>query len=734
METRTRTHRPRLGGLVWALAWTLLLASCGGGGGGGGGGDGGGGASPPTTPTPPNVLRLLPNAATGIGTVTCSVQSGTFAACAASYPAGTALVLRATAGTGSAFTGWLDGTAGAAGCNGTVGDCAITLTADSTVRPAFTLTAASPSVTATTASANGGGGAVGCSANGGPSGPCGSYAPGTQVTLTAQPNAASNFTGWSGGGCSGTAGCTLTLTSSVVVTANFSRPTLNVQISGSGRVISNPAGIDCTSACVAVFDKTQQVTLTAVGTVFAGWTSGGCTGTGPCVLTLDQGAFVVAAFLPTPQPRFAPQAPLVPPNTSALFGTSIALAGDTLAVGSPGDDSNAGAVFVYARTNGVWTQQAIVKASNAEAGDRFGVSVALSGDTLVVGAPNEDGAAIGVNGNQADNSAFASGAAYVYTRSASVWSQQAYLKAANTGAGDEFGNSVAIAGDTVVVGAHLEAGGATGVNGNGADNSKASSGAAYVFSRNGTAWTQTAYLKASNTGTSDEFGYSVAISGSTIAVGAYHEGNFATGVNGTITGAAAGSGAVYVYISTGGVWSQQAYVKASNTRSLASFGWSVTLSGDSLAVGAPKESNFGSGVGANQNVTGGADSGAVYVFTRTGSAWSQQVYIKALFPDLFDNFGWSVALASDILAVGSPFEDSNATGANGDQRNNNVSNGGAAFVFRRAGTTWSQVDYLKSANTVPAGVFGNSLALTADTLAAGASGEFRGAAYAFLAP
>src|SRR4029453_16131378 len=145
------------------------------------------------------------------------------------------------------------------------------------------------------------------------------------------------------------------------------------------------------------------------------------------------------------------------------------------------------------------------------------------GDTVVVGAHTEDSAATGVNGNQADNSAFASGAAYVFARSGSTWTQQAYLKASNTGASDLFGSSVAISGNTVVVGAFGEDSAATGVNGNQASSGATDSGAAYVFVRSGSTWTQQAYLKASIAGESDFFGVSVAISGNTVVVGASGE-------------------------------------------------------------------------------------------------------------------------------------------------------------------------------------------------------------------
>ena len=166
-------------------------------------------------------------------------------------------------------------------------------------------------------------------------------------------------------------------------------------------------------------------------------------------------------------------------------------------------------------------QEAYVKASNTGAADFFGWSVAISGDTVVVGAPGEDSSATGVNGDETNNSASAAGAAYVFTRSAGAWSQQAYLKASYTWPDDNFGWSVAVSGDTVVVGAYREDSLATGVNGNQIDNSATDAGAAYVFTRSAGAWSQQAYVKASNTGAGDRFGWSVAIDADTVVVGAY---------------------------------------------------------------------------------------------------------------------------------------------------------------------------------------------------------------------
>jgi hypothetical protein len=184
-----------------------------------------------------------------------------------------------------------------------------------------------------------------------------------------------------------------------------------------------------------------------------------------------------------------------------------------------------------------------VKASNAEAFDNFGNNVAISGDTMVISAMEEDSSATGVGGNQADNSAAVSGAVYVFTRTGGVWTQQAYLKASNAETGDFFGFSLALSGDTLVVGAPAEDSNATGVGGTQIDNSAIDSGAVYVFTRTGVIWTQQAYLKASNAETGDFFGSSLALSGDTLVVGTGQEGSNATGVGGNqADNSAAGSG------------------------------------------------------------------------------------------------------------------------------------------------------------------------------------------------
>jgi hypothetical protein len=434
----------------------------------------------------------------------------------------------------------------------------------------------------------------------------------------------------------------------------------------------------------------------------------------------------------------AQQAYLKASNTGAVdfFGYSVALSGDTLVVGAWREDSNAtgvngdqtnnsaesaGAAYVFTRSGSTWSQQAYLKASNTGAGDEFGSSVALSGDTLVVGANGEDSNATGVNGDQTNNSADIAGAAYIFTRSGSIWSQQAYLKASNTGSGDQFGISVALSGDTLVVGAFTEDSNAIGVNGDQANNSVESAGAAYVFTRSGSTWSQQAYLKASHSEAYDWFGYSVALSGDTLVVGATGEDSNATGVNGDQTNNSAESaGAAYIFTRSGSTWSQQAYLKASNTEATDVFGHSVALSGDTLVVGAYAEDSNATGVNGDQANNSADGAGAAYIFTRSGNTWSQQAYLKASNTGAGDNFGNSVALSGDTLAVGAYAEDSNATGVNGDQTNNSASQAGAVYVFTRSGSTWSQQAYLKASNTEAGDVFGNSVALSGDMLAVGA--------------
>ncbi len=372
------------------------------------------------------------------------------------------------------------------------------------------------------------------------------------------------------------------------------------------------------------------------------------------------------------------------------------------------------------------------KASNTGASDQFGYAVALSGDgdTLAVGAPAEDSNTTGVN-NGSNNSAANSGAVYIFARSSNSWSQQAFIKASNTGAGDRFGYAVDLSddGNILAVGAYREDSNTSGINGVETNNSATDSGAVYLFTRNDSGWTQQTYVKASNTGANDNFGYTVVLSGDghTLAVGAPAEDSATTGVNGDENNdSAADSGAVYLFTYSGGNWSQQAYIKANNSGAGDQFGSAIDLSkdGNTLAAGALEEDSNATGINGDENNNSRSNSGAVYLFTRSGNSWNQQTYVKANNAGAGDGFGHAVALSGDgrTLAVGAWGENSAAYGINGDGSNNSAADSGAVYLFTGNSSNWQQQAYLKAGNSNAGDRFGWSISLSSngDTLAVGA--------------
>lgn len=524
-------------------------------------------------------------------------------------------------------------------------------------------------------------------------------------------------------------------------------------------------------------------------------------------------------------------------NTEAndWFGWSVALSADgsTLAVGAPAEDSKAtgvdgdqsdntspssGAVYVFTQVDGLWAQEAYIKASNTEQpnedetqtlpNDRFGYRVALStdGSRLVVSSLLEDSSARGVNCDQgnllymdgSDNNKIKHGnvnvgAVYVFTRSAGEWAQEAYLKASNAWPEDRFGFSLAVAGDgnTIAIGTIDESVNLSGVFApasasassvcapantvpssaasssssvssssississvaassvsSGSNSSvspvAAKSGAVYVFVREEGVWSQKVYIKASNTNAGDAFGASVALSddGATLAVGAPGEDSSATGINGDQTSntikigereySSPEIGAVYVFRRVENVWTQQAYVKPGHVTLEQQFGASVSLSGDGnrLAVGAIGDLSKAQGVGGNpadydileEDIA--RQSGAAYVFTYSGTAWAQDVYIKASNAETGDQFGRVVRLSSDgmTLAVGTNTEQSLASGINGNEADNSGGTAGAVYVFTLSDSVWVQQSYVKPSYTRGGDRFGTAIGLSADggTMAVG---------------
>lgn len=370
------------------------------------------------------------------------------------------------------------------------------------------------------------------------------------------------------------------------------------------------------------------------------------------------------------------------------------------------------------------------KASNTGEYDGFGVSVALSGDgrTLAVGAPYESSAATGAwhpgdpgySGSQMDNSAPASGAVYIFAYTISGWEQEAYLKAWNAESFDAFGGQVALSyyGDTLAVGAMYEDSGSTGGED---DNSMPDSGAAYIFTRAGNSWAPGSLIKAFLQDEGDRFGERLALSGdgNTLAVSAMREDSAGNPIDNSVPD----SGAVYLFFRDGLDWQQQAYLKPPLDVDINDqFGSSLALSEDGgvLAVGNDfndSESGFG-----QDNAL--PDSGAVFVFTRTGNTWGNAAaFIKASNAEPMDYFGSSVSLSADgnTLAVGAPGEDGNGLG----ESNNSLVDSGAVYVFEYSSGLWTQKDYLKASSAGTGDAFGSSVSLSGDgaSLAVGAPFE-----------
>lgn len=337
------------------------------------------------------------------------------------------------------------------------------------------------------------------------------------------------------------------------------------------------------------------------------------------------------------------------------FGFRVSVSGDTLVIGAPNKDSNKGAAYVFVRNGTTWVQQAKLSASDGVAGDYFGVSVFVAGDTALVTAMYKDGE---------------KGAAYVFTRSGATWSQQAKLTASDVAAGERFGYRGSISGDTIVLSS--QGGSVFGVG----------LGAIYVFVRSGTAWTQQARLTANDSVTGDKFEV-VVISGDTIIVGnQYKDSN---------------RGAAYIFVRSGTTWSQQAKLTASDGVLGDLFGNSVFIDRDTAIVGSLTKNNKGaayvfvrngttwsqqailtaSDAAANNNfgivavggdiaVVGAMDNdnskGAVYVYSRNGTAWVQQTKVTASDAAANDRFGYGIAISGDTVVAGAASKD-NSKGA-----------------------------------------------------------------------
>jgi hypothetical protein len=369
------------------------------------------------------------------------------------------------------------------------------------------------------------------------------------------------------------------------------------------------------------------------------------------------------------------------------FGQAVSVDGAYTIVGADyatkaGGGNDAGAAYVFNLSGTTWSQQQKLVSSDLAAGDHFGNAVEIDGDTVAVGAYMEA------------TGASSAGSVYVFTRSGTTWSQQQKIQSADHPSYANFGGSVALDSNTIVVGAV-----------NYGDNS--GQGAAYIFTRSGTTWSVQQKITASDGASGDYFGgssASVSVSGDTLVVGAYLENSAA--------------GSAYVFTRSGTTWTQQAKIVASDAAASDQFGFSVGIDGDNIIVGAWYDDDDGT------------SSGSAYVFTRSGTTWSQQAKLTASDGEAGDNFGTKVGIDVSVspatVVVGAHNEDAGG------------SNAGAAYIFTRSGTTWSQQAKLTASNAGADDKFGTAVAIDDDTVVVGATGEDTtasgaGSAYVFLA-
>jgi uncharacterized repeat protein (TIGR01451 family) len=362
-----------------------------------------------------------------------------------------------------------------------------------------------------------------------------------------------------------------------------------------------------------------------------------------------------------------------------FFGWSVSLSGDRALVGAYQDDDNgseSGAAYVFDFNGTSWSETAKLKPADGAAGDYFGTSVSLVDDRALVASIRDDD-----NGDR-------SGSAYVFDFDGTSWSETAKLKSTDGAAGDYFGTSVSLSGDRALVGA------------NGDDDNGTSSGSAYVFEFNGTAWYETGKLKPTDGAASDYFGGSVSLWGDRALVGANddHNGN--------------DSGAAYVFELNGTTWSEAAKLTPTDGAEFDYFGNSVSLADDRALVGAWWDDDNGN------------RSGSAYVFDFGGTTWSETAKLTPTDGAASDEFGFAVSLSGNRALVGAIGDDDNG------------SSSGSAYVFELSGSTWNQTAKLTASDGAEGNSFGFAVSLSDDRALFGARGDddnggSSGSAYVF---
>jgi hypothetical protein len=389
-----------------------------------------------------------------------------------------------------------------------------------------------------------------------------------------------------------------------------------------------------------------------------------------------------ACLLPAWALTVEQEAKLLPADGAAQdeFGGAVAIDGDTAIVGAHLDDdniSNSGAAYVFVRIGLEWTEQAKLLASDGAHDGRLGEAVAIDGDTVLIGCPYDD-----------DNG-FWSGAVYVFTRAAGVWTEQAKLLASDGASTDYFGRSVALDGDTALIGADAD------------DDNGDESGSVYVYVRTGGVWTEQTKLLAGDGAAGDYFGAAVAIDGDTAIIGAQSDDD-----NGS------NSGSAYVFLRQDGWWSQWGKLLPVDGAAGDYFGAAVAI-GSSIAI-----------IGSFCDDDNGDDSGSAYVFSRTGISWTQQAKLLPADGGTQNQFGRKVALDGVTAIIGSAYDDDNGP------------HSGSAYVFTHAVGVWAEKAKLLPVDGAAYDDFGWSVAVDGDTALIGAwrdddNGDESGSAYVF---
>lgn len=382
---------------------------------------------------------------------------------------------------------------------------------------------------------------------------------------------------------------------------------------------------------------------------------------------------------------------------SDALGISVCIDGDYAILGAYNESQDilgentmisSGSAYIFYWNGHSWQEQAKLVASDRSAGDRFGNSVFIDGDYAVVGAPYCD---LDPLPNTTD-----AGAAYVFKRNGENWVQEAKLIASDPESDDLFALDVCISGDYIVAGAYQED---EDVSGN---NTKTSSGSAYIFKRNDLGWSQQRKLTANDRGEGDRFGISVSIDGEYVLVGAYTEWR-----DPTIPKA----GAAFIFKRNEDIWTQQAKLFAANRESYDYFGWSVAIHGDRAVIGAINDDEDAS------EINGMTNSGAAHIFKRNGTSWDHEVKIVASDRYHSDEFGHSTAIFGNYVVIGTYKEDEDENG------NNPKNNAGSAYIFKYNGTNWVQEKKIVSSDRKAEDRFANSVSISPPFCIAGAPYE-----------